>query len=528
MKRILMVTGLVLAMAFMAFSQRGGRGAGGPGSQQEIKLVERFAKNKGKLLTSEERKAALAYLESQGLSGGGFGGRGGRMGGFSGRGDMAAGAVEKGRALSPKDVTAYPDAPLFDPTAFRTLFLTFEDADWEHQMMAFKNTDVDVPATLVVDGKTFKDVGAHFHGMSSFMMVPEGQKHSINLKLDAVYTEQQIGGQRTLILLNSAQDPSYLRSVLFLQAARDFLPASKANYARVVINGESWGAYVNMQFYDKEFINDWFKTAEGARWKVPGSPNGRGGLEYLGADPALYKQRYAIKSKDDPKAWADLANLCKILNETPSDQLEAALTRVLDVDNALRFLALDNTLVNDDGYWTRASDYDIYEDEKGIFHVFPWDTNETFSGDSGGGGGRGGGRGRGGPGGRGGFDPMGGGPPQDFGGGPGGMMQGNATLDPLIGMNDSTKPLRSKLLAVPALRAKYLDYVRQIATKWLDWKTLSPLATKYQELIADDVKADTHKLYTYEAFQSAVPSLKSFADTRRAYLLNYVDKLKIP
>ena len=41
-------------------------------------------------------------------------------------------------------------------------------------------------------------------------------------------------------------------------------------------------------------------------------------------------------------------------------------------------------------------------------------------------------------------------------------------------MNDESKPLRSKLLAVPALRARYLSYVRDIAEKWLDWKTLGP------------------------------------------------------
>ena len=64
-------------------------------------------------------------------------------------------------------------------------------------------------------------------------------------------------------------------------------------------------------------------------------------------------------------------------------------------------------------------------------------------------------------------------------------------------------------------------YVRQIATKWLDWNTLGPLATKYQALIAADVKADTRKLDTFEAFEAGVETLKTFAEQRRAYLLNY-------
>ena len=73
--------------------------------------------------------------------------------------------------------------------------------------------------------------------------------------------------------------------------------------------------------------------------------------------------------------------------------------------------------------------------------------------------------------------------------------------------------------AVPALRAKYLSYVRDIADKWLDWNTLGPLAQKHHDAIAADVKLDTRKLYSTEAFESGVASLKKFADERRAYLL---------
>ena len=82
--------------------------------------------------------------------------------------------------------------------------------------------------------------------------------------------------------------------------------------------------------------------------------------------------------------------------------------------------------------------------------------------------------------------------------------QAGVELDPLVGLDDPSKPLRSKLLAVPALRAKYLGYVREIADKWLDWRTLEPLVKQYQSVIAADVKADTRKLYPTEQFTSGV------------------------
>jgi hypothetical protein len=104
------------------------------------------------------------------------------------------------------------------------------------------------------------------------------------------------------------------------------------------------------------------------------------------------------------------------------------------------------------------------------------------------------------------------------------MFGGGPDLDPLVGLNDLSKPLRSKLLAVPTLRARYLGYVREIAQRWLDWQTLEPRLKALQALIAEDVKTDTRKLYSYEAFQQGLSgsegSVQNFASRRREFLLN--------
>ena len=500
-----------------------GRGfPGGPpgpggfgGMQQERKILAQFDKDKNKRLSLDERQAAREWLATQPMSGPG-GRRGGR--GF-GRGFATASA---GKRLSPDDVKSYPNAALYDPATLRTIFLQFEEADWEQALADFKNTDVDVPATAIVDGKTYKDVGVHFRGMSSYMMVPEGAKRSLNLSFDFAHDNQALAGYRTLNLLNANGDPTFVRAVLYSEIARQYIPAPRINYMRTVINGESWGIYLNAQQFNKDFLRDNFSTEKGARWKVPGSPGGRGGMEYLGDDVSEYKRTYEIKTKDDPKAWADLIRLFKVLNDTPPENLEAALAPILDVDATLKFLAVDVALVNSDGFWTRASDYSIYQDEKGRFHVMPHDMNEGLADEGGGFGGRGF---RGPPGGM----P----PPPPDGGAPGGRgfpggrfgrgAAANAQLDPLVGVNDSSKALRSRLLSVPALRARYMTYVHEIAEKWLDWKKLEPIVRAWQALIAEDVKSDTRKLYSTEAFATDVSgtenSLQAFVEKRRAFLL---------
>src|SRR4029079_5154649 len=130
-------------------------------------------------------------------------------------------------------------------------------------------------------------------------------------------------------------------------------------------------------------------------------------------------------------------------------------------------------------YWTRASDYSLYEDPDGRFHIIPHDINETVNEAEG----------------------------RGFGGG--GVRPFSVELDPLIGLDDASKPLRSKLLAVPALRARYLRYVRDIADRWLDWNRRGAIALRYQALIAADVKADTHKLYGFDGFNAGAADSES-------------------
>jgi hypothetical protein len=391
-----------------------------------------------------------------------------------------------GMRMAPGDVKPVPaSVPLYDPTTLRTIFIEFESGEWERELAAFNNTDVDVDATVTVDGVAYRDVGVRFRGMSSYFLVPEGSKRSLRLSFDFVHADQHLLGYRTLNLLNGLGDDTLVRGMLYSHIASHYLPAPKYNFVRVVVNGEYWGVYPSAQQYNSEFVREHFPEGGGARWRIPGFPGAQGGMVYVGDDPTPYRRFYELRTRESPQAWADLINLFRVLNETPLDSLEAALEPLLNIDGALRFLALDIVLANGDGYWVRASDYSIYQDRQGRFHVLPHDMNEGL------------------------------------------IPEPAATrieLDPLRGLDNAAQPLRSRLLAVPALQQRYLAYVTEIAESWLDWNVLEPLVTGYYDLIREDVRHDTRKLRTFEQFEAGVAgsddSLRRFADARRAFLLD--------
>ena len=485
-------TSLILAVAAYVSGQAGGPGrlTGGGAVLQKLELVTKFDKDGDGRLNSSERHAALKFLEAHPE--------------IRKKGRGPVGGPKKppppGIKLTPADVKTYPaSVSLFDPDALRTLFLEFDDQDWEKQLSAFHRTDVLLPAKLIVDGKTYRDVGVHFRGNNSFSMVSDGWKRSISLAFDFVDPKQRVGGYRGLHLLNCNQDPTMLRSVLYCEAARHYFPAPKVNFLRVVINGENWGVYANQQKFDKEFVLDFFHTTKGARWRSPNNST-HGGFGYLGEDIAAYKRWYSGKSKEDPKAWADLARLCKVVDRTPPDQLAKTLEPILDLDNVLAFLALDCAVINNDGYWNDGSDFSIYEDINGRFHLLPHDANEGFR--------------------------------------PAGRGGAGVKVDPFVAVDDVNKALRHKLLAAPELRTRYLLLIKDIAENRLDWAKLAPIVERYRALIAADVAIDTHKHFSTEEFTTGVygvgdgsppaaSTLKGFCEQRRAYLLNHPDIKKL-
>ncbi len=477
-----------------------GRSGGGRGPRRAEKIVNRFDTDKDGRLNNVEREAARKYIhESRGVTGAS------RPSGSTSPHTTLEDDLKASHATQPNGT---PE--LYEANTLRTLYLRFHHADWYEQLGDFYRTDVNMPADLIVNGVVYRSVGVRFRGSSSYFTV-QNEKKSLNIAVDYEEAKQRLYGYKTLNLLNGHSDPSFLREILYSRIASNYIPAPKANLVKLVINGESWGIYVNSQQFNKDFLDEWFGTKRGVRWKVP--PGRNSGLVYNGDQPSAYQQSYQLKTRveEAPNAWQDLINLCKVLERTPDDQLESALSTVFNIDRALWFLALENVFIDNDGYISRASDYALYQDPMGRFHLLPHDSNETFR--------------------------------FAGGGGPNSWQTEGQMLSPVSQEDDMMRPVISRLLAIPHLRARYLAHIRTIVNEWLDWDVLQPIIAEYQLLVDAEVKADDKKLYAYEAFATshikdqggeegrgdrrggrgrrATPSFKRFIKERAEYLLNH-------
>jgi len=403
----------------------------------------------------------------------------------------------------------------YDETALRTLRLEFAQSDWWSQLTANYQAKENILATLTVDDVVCADVGVRFRGNTSYQMTGTSQKKSFNIEIDYTDEDQRLVGYKTLNLINCMGDATFMREVLYSNLCRCVIPSAKANFVKLEINGENWGIYANVQQLNAEFIEDWFPSNNGTRWRaegnmggggMPGGGDGRaprstendttgervmfaevaegGGvtsgaaaLTWQGTDSAAYEAVYELKNTKQDDPWAPLIHTCDVLNNTPLDQLTNALSCVLDVDRALWLCAFEIIFKDDDGYVNkRGSDYCLYyEPETGRLHLMQYDGNEC-------------------------------------------MSSGQWAL--FYREDESTVPLMNRLMDIDACRQRYLAHVRTILDSFLTEEVMFEKIEAYRALIEEEVIADEKKLESYEAFVREIDDLQDFVTERRDYLLS--------
>ncbi len=386
----------------------------------------------------------------------------------------------------------------YDVHVVKDIKITFEEENWEHVLdsLKFLGTKNRLVGTLEVDGMRYDSVGVRYKGNSSYFNVKKSDspKLPFNIKVNYIKKDQQLkNGYKSIKLSNVFRDPSYIREVLSYEIVRKYMPAPKANFARVYVNNELIGLYSNVESINDDFVETHFGDDSGYLYKCDPDDLGSAkkipaglddcqvgdyaSLDYLGGDSLCYERLYELKSD---AGWKELIELTKTLESTPEKVFQQ-----LNIDQVLWMHALNNVLVNLDSYSGRlCHNYYMYKDTAGVFHPLIWDLNLSFGG----------------------FRFADDKRPLD--------NEGMQNMNPFLHYKNDMRPLVSKVLSKPLYRKMYVAHMQTILKENFTNEDYLRRIRSMQQSIDFYVKNDQNNLYDYESFKANVDNTSLAGKTK--------------
>ncbi len=336
-------------------------------------------------------------------------------------------------------------------------------------VLLFKNS--------VIPGDTLFLVGMRIRGNTS----RGSAKKSFKLDFNHFVPGRKFYDLEKMNLNGEHNDPSIMRSKLCWDLFQQIrVPASRANYMRLYINDKYFGLYINVEHVDDEFVQKRFGNQNGNLYKCLYPAD----LVYLGADQQPYKklfgdrQAYELMTNKDNNDYSDLVHFIDVLNNTPTSQLKSELEKIFNVDNFLKWLALNVLVGSWDDYWYLKNNYYLYHNTAtDKFEFIPYDYDNTY-----------------------GVDWVGG----DW-----------ATRDIYHWGNVQEKrPLVTRILALPEYRYRYTKYLETFMNNEFSFEAQEPRIDQLKALITPAVAADSFRILDWDfsftdfqmSFETSVPT----------------------
>jgi hypothetical protein len=206
----------------------------------------------------------------------------------------------------------------------------------------------------------------------------------MKLDFDRFVAGARFAGLATVNLNNQAVDPSQAREALSYGLFRAMgVPSPRTAFAIVhltvpgVYDREFLGLYTLLEEVDDKFLKRHFGRADGLLLK----PAGMRGLAYFGPDWAASAPRYGPKSPVDADLAKRVVELARLIHRADDATFAARIGSYLEVDEFLRYVAVNATLANFDSFLSTGHNYYLYVDRAtGRASMLPWDMNMTFGG----------------------------------------------------------------------------------------------------------------------------------------------------
>jgi spore coat protein H len=268
-----------------------------------------------------------------------------------------------------------------------------------------RNTGIDRPATLPADerrpiispmGYIYNTVpgsvqlaqeppvqaAIRFKGNYSYTLASRGLTRPMKIQLPRSDPARRIDGLRTLNLNTGALDRSMMREPLGFAVFREAgIPAPRTAYARVSLTVDGLhdrrdlGIYVVVEQVDSQFLARHFGNDDGMLLK----PEMLRGLPYKGRQWERYVERYNPKSSIDPADGRRFVEFLRLIHFADDQAFARDIGGYLDVEQFLRFIAVQALIVNTDSFLATGHNYYLYQDRRdGRYRFIPWDLNLSF------------------------------------------------------------------------------------------------------------------------------------------------------
>lgn len=361
-----------------------------------------------------------------------------------------------------------------------------------------------VNVTVVKDGKGWKQAGFRLKGNSSLSSIWQAGLYKLPFRLNfdkfedeyPALKNQRFYGFKELSFSPGYHDESLMREKLASDIFRlAGIPSPRTAFYRVYIDfgaGLKYcGVYTCVEVPDDSMIEDQFDEDEGNIYK----PESR--LSTFVESEFEKKNNEATPDFNDVKKF--ILALNNSIRTTNPPLWRAGLEGQFNVDHFLKYLAVNNTIVNWDSYGSIARNYYLYNHSSGKLTWIPWDNNESLKGSPG----------------------ITGTPPTPA---EEGKMRAMS-----LSMNEATTawPLLNNIANDAAYMATYKIHMKTFVTDVFTEESMNAMIDRYHSMISPYVigaegEQPGYTLLTSSAFTASLTELKTHVRDRRTLVLGYV------
>ena len=239
---------------------------------------------------------------------------------------------------------------IYDSDKLPQFALNFEGQDWEAIEDDYRDGNKDYhPAVFTYEGEPFP-VHVRLKGNPGFSWLGDKMQFVISFNEDD--PDARFRGLRKLALDATWYEPTLFRDRLAWTILREHttLPAACANNAVLTIDGELYGTYANIEYFDHEYLERAFGVAStGTLWKYGSEPTANAEAADYAKIDAFWRARTLeqIAEYGDPNQW-------------------------------VQAWAAEAILGDDDGYWCCAHNFYLYDHPDLGVQFVVWDMDDTF------------------------------------------------------------------------------------------------------------------------------------------------------